>query len=363
MGGVISLKDACLPFAQSLKTSFTRDRRKTVGASEIGLCARRVVYGKLGLVPDEDQPSDTGFTTRGNVMEDAWSAPLLAHWASMNGGSYKFGGQANQVELEAKGVPLSSTPDGIAVDMPRDCLALDGLPDIGPSKCVVAEIKSIDPRYKSEKLPKQAHVPQVMAQLGLIRKALPYKPDYGFVFYVDASDYFDLKPFFVKYDEKQFKSLVKRADSIMKCDDPNKMAPEGKMRGGKECSECPFARQCLGYKPYLVDEDPSAPTSAQVKAVEKIAEKVAALSTKEAEAKAAKLQAEGDLYLKLGEIKRKFIQGKGFTVVAKTTKSQNRTDAKKLIALLKDKGATDAEIELCKSETKEGTSLSVERIG
>lgn len=362
-----TLGDACRSYALTMRAGFSHDRRKTVGASEIGQCIRKVVYDKLGLAPDNDIPPDTGFTVRGNVMEDAWSAPMLEHWASLNGGQMLHGGQANQVTLKGDKVPLSSTPDGLCIGMPRDVMARDeffafSVPDIGPSHSVVPEVKSIDPRYNQAKLPKVPHVPQVIAQIGLIRRSdMGVKPDWGFVFYCDASDYFKVKGYPVQYSDKQFTSLVKRADSIMKTDDPNKVPPEGKMRGGSECGECPYARQCLGYRPYLVDDDPQAPTSQQVAAVAKIAKKVKDLEDKEDKAKKARLVAEADLYLTLNKIKKNFVRGNGFAVQAKVTKSQMRTDAKKLADLAKSLGATAEQLEACKSATKEGTSISIER--
>ncbi len=359
-----TLKEVCIPFAQSLKTGFSHDRSKTVGASEIGQCIRKTVYSKLGLAPDEDQPSDTGFTTRGNVLEDAWSAPLLEHWAKANGGGFIHGGQENQITLKGDKVPLSSTPDGVAIKMPRDCLAEYGVPDIGPSCAVACEIKSIDPRYNKSKLPKIAHPAQIMTQIGLIRRtaSMGVKPDWGIVFYVDASDLFDLKVYPFKYSESAFKSLVMRADAIMKCDDPNKAPPEGKARGGSDCTECPYARQCLGFRPYIPDEDAKAPTKKQVAAVEKIAAVVAGFEKQEEAAKKNRLGAEADLYLKMGEIKRKFVQGSSFKVMSKVTASQSRNDAKKLIALAEQLGATKEQLEACKSATKEGTSILVEAV-
>ena len=361
---MLTLNDACLPFARTLKTGFSHDRSKTVGASEIGQCIRKTVYSKLGLAPDEDQPSDTGFTTRGNVMEDAWSAPLLEFWAKANGGKFIHGGQGNQITLKGDKVSLSSTPDGVAINMPRDCLAQYDVPDIGPSCAVAGEIKSIDPRYNKAKLPKVPHVPQTMAQLGLIRRSpsLGVKPDWGFVLYVDASDYFDLRVYPVKYSEAAFKSLVMRADLILKTVDPNHVRPEGKDRGGGDCSECPYARQCLGYKPYVPGEDAKAPTKKEVAVVEKLAKKIADLEKKEDAAKKERLLVEGDLYLTMGTLRRKFVQGGGFKVVSNGTPSPPRNDAQKLIELASKLGATKEQLEACKSATREGTSLTVEAV-
>lgn len=366
---VATLGDACRSYALTLRAGFGHDRQKTVGASEIGQCIRKTVYGKLGLAPDDDVPPDTGFTVRGNIMEDAWSAPMLEHWAACNGGQMLHGGQSNQITLKGGKVPLSSTPDGLCIGMPRDILARDPffaftVQDIGPSHAVVPEIKSIDPRYNQSKLPKVPHVPQVVAQIGLIRRSdMGVKPDWGFVFYCDASDYFKVKAWPVEYKDSEFKSLVKRADLIMRTDDPNKVPPEGKMKGGSDCTECPWARQCLGYLPYLSGSDAREPTKDEVAQVEKLASRVRSLEEKEDKAKKARLSAEADLYLKMGEVKRRFVQGTKFKVVARVTASQMRTDAKKLVELATRLGASKEEIEACKSATREGTALSVEQIG
>jgi len=355
----VSLRETAREFALSRKVGFGADRKLTIGASDIGKCARRVKWSKLGTEPDPGYVDSNGFATRGDVMENAWSAPFVEHWVKKHGGELLYAGQENQVTLAAKKVPISATPDGLAVGVARNILEPWGVKDIGKAKSLVTELKSISPRYGKHKLPKQEHVPQTLMQLGLVRAATKHKPEYGCVIYVDADDYFNIDLFPVKWSEAGFKSLVKRADYIMRCNDPNALLPEGKMRGGSECSECPFAKRCLGYRPFVVDDDPRAPTKKQVEKIDALAAKMKEWEHREEEAKKRRLQAEADLYLGLGDIRRNFVKGK-FAVHAKVNKPQLRNDAKKLIELAKQLGATEKQLEACKSETKESTTLSVE---
>lgn len=354
------MRDVAREFALSRRKSFGHDRNKTIGASEIGKCARRVKYTKLGTEHDEGYVDANGFATRGDVMEDAWTAPLVAYWVEKHGGRLLYATQAEQVSFVGKGVPISATPDGLAVGVSRDILARYGVPDIGDSGVLVPELKSISPRFGKHKLPKPEHPVQTLVQLGMIRQATEHRPDWGCVVYVEADDFWNVDVFPVKWDERVFKSLVRRADHIMKCDDPNKLPPEGKMRGGSECSECPFARRCIGYRPYVVDDDPRAPTRAEVAKVEKLAAKVHTLDTKLDQITKKKREAEADLYLGLADVGRKFVAGSKFKVAARVTAPQKRNDAKKLIELARSLGATADQLEACKTETKEGTSLSVE---
>lgn len=356
------MREIAREFALSRKTGFAHDRRLTIGASDIGKCARRTKYSKLGTEYDDGYVDANGFATRGDVMEDAWTAPLLTHWVEKNGGKMLYAGQGNQVSLVSNKVLISATPDGLAIGVQRGILEPYGVSDVGKSKALVIEMKSISPRYGKHKLPKIEHPMQTLVQLGMIRASTPYKPDWGCVVYVEADDFWNINVFPVQWSEKGFKQLVKRADHIMKVDDPNKLPPEGKMKGGSECSECPFARRCLGYRPYVADDDPKALPKAAVAKIEKLAKKYHELEIAEDEAKRRKLAAEADLYLGLADVKRNFVQGTTFKTFARKTPAQNRTDSKKLIALLKEKGATAAEIEACRSPTKEGSSLTVELV-
>src|SRR5262249_10834207 len=157
------------------------------------------------------------------------------------------------------------------IKVKRDILKPYGVPDIGKSKQLVVEMKSLDPRYGRHKLPKAPHVPQTITQLGMIRKATKFRPEWGVVIYVDASDYFNFSVHPVQWDERAFQSLVKRASKILSVSDPAQLAPEGKIAGGSECSECPFVKQCLGFVPWIAGDDPRALKPKQVAEVEKAA--------------------------------------------------------------------------------------------
>lgn len=357
-----SLRDAAKDFALARRKTFAHDRTKTMGGSDIGKCARRTKYSKLSTPSDEGYVDANGFATRGDIMEDAWTAPFITHWVEKHGGELLYAGQENQVTLQAQAVPISATPDGLAINVDRGILAPYGVPDIGPSKSLVIEMKSISPRYGKHKLPKVEHPMQTMVQLGLIREAMPYKPDFGVVVYVEADNFWIVDAFPVAWDERAYKSLVKRADMIMKATDPNRMLPEGKMKGGSECSECPFAKRCLGFRPYVHGDDPRALKPTQVAKVEKLAR--AAFEAKQAREAAVRkeAEAEADLILGLGDVKRNFVKGANFMASVKPTEPQMRTDSSKLVALLKAKGATQDEIDACKSPTKGGVKPKYEPV-
>lgn len=359
-----TLNDACKKIADTGAAVFGHDRQRTVGSSEVGTCAKKVVYSKLGLVPDDDAVTgSTGYTARGNLLENYWSSLVFTEWCRSLGGELLYAGQSNQISLIGKGVPLSSTPDGVAVNMPRDCLAPWGVPDIGKSRCILIELKSIDSRVAKHSLPKPNHPVQVMAQLGLVRKATQHKPDFGVVAYVDCSDVFDIRVFPVKYDDKAFKSLVKRADWIMKTVNVDAVMPEGKIRGGTDCRTCAFAKQCLGFRPFVADDDPKAPTKATIAKIDAVARKVHEAEVAADIAKKQVLEAEADLYLALAETKRNFVKGK-FVVHAKKTSPQQRLNQGLLKSNLEAAGLTAEQVTLLfdasKQETKGGTSLSVE---
>lgn len=355
------LEAAALKVSEARKVGFSVDRKTAVGASEIGKCGRNVVADKLGVaVDDPTKANNTGFTTRGDVMEDHWSAPVVKQWIEDNGGKLLYATQAEQVTFEAEGVPLRVTPDGLAVNVARDILAPWGVPDIGESKALVIELKSIDPRYKKEKLPKAPHIPQTRAQMGMIRAATEYQPDWGCVIYTDASDYFDFKLFPVKHDELQFKGLVSRAYKLMNTEDWNQWAPEGKIAGGHECSECPRARLCLGFTPWLPGDDPRAPEPKAIKEVEKLARKQKQLERKTEKAKDVEREHEAKLYAAISNAGSKFIKlPKGGTVLAKVTASQDRYNVEKLKKRIEELGGKHED---CKAATKPGTTIQIEGI-
>lgn len=352
-----TLEDAALALAMQNKVGFDADRSKRIGASEIGQCAKKIVGIKLGMKPDSDKPDVNGFAVRGNVMEDYWSAPLFREWIKSNGGELLYSGQANQVTFTGEGVPLSSTPDGLALGVNRKILARYGVKDIGKSKSLLTELKSLDDRVSVDSLPKGPHVPQVLTQIGMIRHATKHRPEWGVIAYVDASDYFKFSLHPVQWDEKKFKALVVRAKNLLACTSWDQVKPEGKINGGKECTLCPLVKQCLGFVPWLAGDDPRAPKPKQVAEVEKVAARLHQAKQAAAAAQQVVRDREADVYGVLNAVGRKFVAGKAFTVTARATASQERDDAAAMKAWIKKKGGDP---EAFKKSTKPGTSITVE---
>lgn len=356
-GSLTTIEAAALALALERKVGFDFDRNTRIGASEIGKCGRQIVSRKLGIKPDADVPPTSGFAVRGDIMEDNWIAPLLRAWVKANGGELKYSGQADQTSLKGGKTPLSSTPDGLAVGVKRDILAPWGVKDIGKSRELVPEMKSIDPRVGSEKLPKAEHVVQVIQQIGMLRAAKLSKAEWGALFYVDASDYFKVHVFPVKWDEKKFKSLVQRGSKLLACTDPNQWAPEGKINGGRDCGTCEYAKSCLGFIPWMPGDDPRQLKPKQIADVEKASEKVHVAQQKIEAAQQEERLAKAGLMGVLSQHRRNFVMGTRFVASAKPTASQMRDDVSAMKAWIKKKGGNP---EGFKKPTKPGESIKVE---
>ncbi len=257
-----------------MRTGFAGGRELTVGASEIGDCARKVSYRKH-LVPADDGYTDTGgFAFRGDVMEDNALVPVVTKAVDAAGGTLMWAGQNDQMRIVDEERFASATPDGLAVNMPHDCLAKYGVPDITNGSghedeaCIYVEMKSIDPRVGDHSLPKPPHVDQCNYGLGLVRDTefeeevfvknkktgktrgkfitRRHQPNYAALIYMNASDYSDIKVFIVAFDKDGYDGQLTRAKWIMKTD-PELVRPEGKIGGGKDCRYCEFSSRCLGY--------------------------------------------------------------------------------------------------------------------
>jgi CRISPR/Cas system-associated exonuclease Cas4 (RecB family) len=179
------------------------DRSKTVGASEIGACARQTWFRKAGVA--EERTPNWGFAARGNHVE-AWVYARLT---------------AAKIRLKWKQKTivdryLSATLDGMRGD-------------------VVVDIKSFDPRKSEIVEPK--HLMQVQAQIALTGATS------GLLLYVNASDYQDIREVPVPRDPAAFTTLQARAEAIITGPMP---APEGRITGGNECAQCLFQTACLG---------------------------------------------------------------------------------------------------------------------
>ena len=242
-------------YGSQMSEPFAGDRTKTVGASEIGLCARRVAWQKRGTPKDpprgpkpraQKQGDKRGAThveenwgahIRGSVIERELWVPALR---KAFGPALKMAGK-NQKTLVSGS--LSATPDGIVAGRGHELLktVLGKVPPRA-SKDVVVECKTIDPRVSLTE-EKRENAYQVQVQMGLIRELTPYKPDYAIISYIDASFWHEVVEFAVPYDPSVLDSARERASKILRAD-PLDMRPEGWIAGGKECNWCPFLRRC-----------------------------------------------------------------------------------------------------------------------
>jgi CRISPR/Cas system-associated exonuclease Cas4 (RecB family) len=185
-------------------TVWEHDRSKTVGASEIGACARMVWYRKAGVAEEGEQ--SWGFGERGKHVEQ-WVYDRL---------------KAAKVRLRFKqktfvDTYLSATLDGM----------------LGK---VVVDIKSFDPRKRT--LVEQKHLMQVQVQIAMVGA------EAGLLLYVNASDYQDIREHRVERDPSAYEKLHERARLILTS--PVEPAREGRFAGGDECRLCPYQTACLG---------------------------------------------------------------------------------------------------------------------
>ena len=230
------IRDALNEYAKSLNKVWAHDRTKTVGASEIGQCARKVFWTKNEKKPDEGQEDTWGARTRGTIMEDKFWWPAMR---AKYGRNLRYAGRYQKTFMSGF---LSATPDGLLINQKLDCLRPLGVKNI-ESDCLLIEAKSIDPRVNLQK-EKVEHTFQVQVQLGLVRAKTKYKPTYALISYMDASFWHEILEFPVKFDQSLFDAAMVRAGMIMEAKSADELRPEGWIAGGNDCEYCPFMRAC-----------------------------------------------------------------------------------------------------------------------
>lgn len=232
------IKEALAEYANRLQVKWKHDRTKTVGSSEVGQCAKKIAFVKKQ--PRAKGPAwrdGWGASTRGKIMEDHFWYPALK---KKYGDRLVMAGPKGQKTLIRP--PLSATPDGLVTGMARDSLEYLGVADIGPSKCVLVECKTIDPRVPIREA-KQENVFQVHVALGLVREMTPYKPDYALITYTDASFWDEVTEFAVRFDADVLAAADRRARDIL-AGETKELRPEGYIAGGAECDYCAFLKEC-----------------------------------------------------------------------------------------------------------------------
>ena len=246
------IREALTKYVGSIEKVWKHDRSETIGASEIGACERKVYWIKKTVyTPKKGDPSGWGARTRGTIMEDSFWQPALKHAFKNN---LMLSGPDQQSFVDGQ---LSSTPDGLLTNLPRDCLRYLGVKDLGPSQCILVECKTIDPRVNIREA-KAENAFQVQVQLGIVRKKTKYKPDYALITYVDASFWDDVKEFPIKFDPVLFASAQARAKKILSAKHPRELMPEGWVAGGNECEYCPFTKECGVMRRSIPEKEKSA---------------------------------------------------------------------------------------------------------
>lgn len=347
----MDFKRAFDDWAEASKVAFDDDRMATIGGSEIGGCARQIGYKKSGTPVDNDYVETQGFAARGNVMEDNALVPVVRRAVEAVGGKLLWAGQAEQMRLVNEVKQVSTTPDGLAINMPRDCLAKYGVADITNGDGykfgeVYVELKSIDPRVSEAKLPKDAHVDQVNLGMGLVRDTdfgdgVVYQPNYAIIVYMNASDYSIITVSVVAFDPEGYRGQLLRAKNLMTAAASGPAAvealrPEAAIAGGKDCAYCAFSKRCLGYTA-LVPKYAQTPDKKVVKKIRKLAGMLKSTGDKIDVLKKKSQTAEADLKETLIEARTKFVEAEGVKVNWSVSSGQERfdTDAakKKLVEL------------------------------
>ncbi len=217
------MRIAAMTYQRDNATQFTRDRSKSVGASEAFNCPRALYITKQDIAKQNANPNDEaplmengGFMMRGKVMEDAYVAPLLKF---LFGDAISHVGDDQETLLSPDTPNLTATPDGILTEP-------DG------SKSLI-EIKTIDPRASLTQ-PKLNHVLQTHVQMGVTGIKT-----YTRLMYVDASDYFNFTVFKIPYDDAVYKAAVVNADIVMNAHDGLDIDTTAAMMKN-ECASCKY---------------------------------------------------------------------------------------------------------------------------
>jgi hypothetical protein len=253
------IREALATYANATRNS-DRRRASTIGASEIGQCARKIFYAKNADDPvyairrDADYVDGWGAQQRGVAFEQAFWVPALR---AKYGSRLKFAG-SEQRSFESGF--LSATPDALLTEVPANILAELGVAGI-ESDCVLLEAKTVDPRVKLDG-PKPEHRYQVVVQLGLVRETTPFMPTYAAISYTDASFWSEITEFAVKFDPDVYATAKRRAAKVMTARDASELPPEGWIAGGHECKYCPFVTAC-GIARHAVPEASNAAVDPQ----------------------------------------------------------------------------------------------------
>ena len=238
------IRQALDAYAAASQREWLQDRSQTVGASEVGKCARQVFYTKneddvlFGAARDAGHVDGWGARTRGSVFENAFWAPAVK---AQFGDRARYVGDEQQTFVDGF---LSATPDGVIVGCAPDALAhLPGGVGVLKGDAVLLDCKTVDPRTRLD-APKPEHVFQVQAGMGLVRALTGLSVGAAVLSYTDASFWDEGREFAIAFDPAMYAEAQRRARDVMVATDAQGLKPEGVIAGGKECERCPFTAAC-----------------------------------------------------------------------------------------------------------------------
>jgi len=232
-------------YAPKVRRTFAAARGRTIGASEIGQCMRRLLYLKnegdpiRGAQRNPDHVDGWGNPTRGTIFEIHYWEPALR---AVYGSRLRFAGKMQRTFIKNH---LSATPDGLLTELPDNVLAPFGIANIGGDRSLIVECKSVHPNTRLTE-PKPAHSYQVQVGMGMMHELTVHRPEYALVNYTSAADWSETREYPVKRDPTIFATAQRRAQQIMTAGIATELPPEGLTSGGQECEWCPFSNACLG---------------------------------------------------------------------------------------------------------------------
>jgi hypothetical protein len=229
------ISDVLATYAQGLRGS-AAGRAFTLGASDIGQCARKMFFAKHSGERDPGYVDTWGAALRGQIIEQAYWVPALR---ARFGSDLKFVGDRQR---QFKRGFISATPDALLTNASRDILAPLGIADIG-ADCLLLECKSVDPRVKLD-APKPEHRYQAIVQLGVVRETTEFQPNFCVLVYIDASFWDVVTEFVVDFDPGIYANAKARATKVLTANAASELPPEGWIASGKECEHCPFTKAC-----------------------------------------------------------------------------------------------------------------------
>jgi hypothetical protein len=334
------------------------DRSQSVGASEVGSCARRVWFSKFQdstrLARDSDRPDRSGARHRGDLIEKNLWLPALRHtygsrliWAGDE--QHTFG----------EGQLLTATPDGLLIDMPNDALKEFGIPsliadDFSSDRSIVVDCKSVDPRILIDGV-KFEHRMQVVVQIGLIRQETNYRPRVGLLSYIDASWHDEVEEHVVIFDQQIFEHAQRRAAMIMSTPSVDVLRPEGWIDNKGECEHCPWSNACARVRSAVPETPDNALSPEQTAALITLGReyKLARQQADSAEQSAREMQVALKDQMRAHDATR--VSADGVAITWSRVKGRRSTDIKALREAAEGAGIDTAAFE----RTGEGTDRLV----